>query len=559
MANLENRFMKRSEAMNNSNVTRKSTLECLILGHYDLGFDFHEGLLRAKGINSPDYRNLRMDFITLDDRKLPYLDVLNQLTGQRLHWTEMTQVAPVYLTSFLRHFGINAEFASFFHSKRDELNDLLSQKPKVVAVTTTLYLTPLVAKEVVKFIRERSPESYIVVGGPLIDNLAYHLEDADFRLILEEIGGDIYVQQRQGEQTLVNLLMRLRESDGPGKVKNCYVKWQGQFVFTGEETEFSLTPINWDNYKNKDLGATLQTRTALSCPFRCTFCDYPIRAGKWVPQEIAAVEKELSQIQERSGVRNLVFIDDTFNVPVDRFKQILRMMIRNQFTFRWYSYLRCNIMDEELCELMSESNCGGVFLGIESGDQGVLKVMKKATTPDQYLKGMKLLKASGIMTFASLIIGFPGETQQSVENTIQLLQDAQPTFFRGEIWYNNSRAPIYKSKDVHGIDGLGYKWRHNTMDWEQGCEMVLKLFSEVTNSTWLPMYDFDFWILPYLEGKGISLEQVKKFVIACNDLLSLEVGAPRRTGSIDRASAEHSLRQICREIQPNYLRSGAAL
>src|SRR5262249_51767883 len=472
------------------------------LGHYDLGFDFHEGLLRAKGANSPDYRNLRMDFITLDDRKLPYLDVLNNLTGQQLHWTEMTQVAPVYLTSFLRHFGINAEFSGFFHSKRGELNDLLSQKPKVVAVTTTLYLTPLVAKEAVKFVRERSPDSCIVVGGPLIDNLSYHLEEADFRLILEEIGGDVYVQQRQGEQTLVNLLMRLRENDDLRKVKNCYIKWQGQFVFTGAETEFSLTPINWDNYKEKDLGATLQTRTALSCPFRCTFCDYPIRAGKWVPQEIDSVEKELRQIQERSGVHNLVFIDDTFNVPVDRFKQILRMMIRNEFTFRWYSYLRCNIMDEELCELMSKSNCAGVFLGIESGDQGVLKVMKKATSPDQYLRGMKLLRANGIMTFASLIIGFPGETEQSVNNTIQLLQDAQPTFFRGEIWYNNPRAPIYKSKDIHGIDGLGYKWRHNTMDWGQGCEMMAKLFGQVTNSTWLPMYDFDFWILPYLEGKG---------------------------------------------------------
>ena len=60
------------------------------------------------------------------------------------------------------------------------------------------------------------------------------------------------------------------------------------------------------------------------------------------------------------------------------------------------------------------------------------------------------------MTFASLIVGFPGETEQTVENTIQLLQEAQPTFFRGEIWYNNPRAPIYsKSKDVHEISGHG--------------------------------------------------------------------------------------------------------
>ena len=235
-------------------------------------------------------------------------------------------------------------------------------------------------------------------------------------------------------------------------------------------------------------------------------------------------------------------------------------MIRNKFTFQWYSYLRCNIMDPELCELMSESNCGGVFLGIESGDPDVLKIMKKVATPEQYLRGMKFLNDSGIMTFASLIIGFPGETERSVENTIQLLQEAKPTFFRGEIWYNNPRAPIYaKSKDQFAIDGMGYKWRHNSMDWEQGCEMVLKLFGSITDSTWLPMYDFDFWILPYLRGKGMMLDQIKRFVNACNDLLSMEIAVPRGTPVTDRAAAEEKLRQICGEIQRTSFATAAAV
>src|SRR4029078_829051 len=99
--------------MNTSILNSKSKLECLILGHYDLGFDFHEGLQRSRGLTSGEYRNLRMDFITLDGQKLPYLNVLNQFTGQRLHWTEMTQVAPVYLASFLTNLGINADFSSF--------------------------------------------------------------------------------------------------------------------------------------------------------------------------------------------------------------------------------------------------------------------------------------------------------------------------------------------------------------------------------------------------------------------------------------------------------------
>ena len=152
--------------MNSSAFPNKTSLDCLVLGHYDLGFDFHENLVRSRGLTSGDYRNLRMDFITLDDRKMPYLDVLNSLTGQQLHWTEMTQVAPVYLTSLLRSMGINADFASFFPPRRGELEDLLASRPLVVAVTTTLYLTPLIAKEVVKYVRERSPESKIIVGGP---------------------------------------------------------------------------------------------------------------------------------------------------------------------------------------------------------------------------------------------------------------------------------------------------------------------------------------------------------------------------------------------------------
>src|SRR6185369_4887761 len=126
-----------------SSLLTSSRLDCLILGHYDLGFQSHEQMARSKGLTSGDYRNLRMDFITLDDQKLPFLDVLNKLTSQKLHWTEMTQVAPVYLASFLQHLGIKADFCSFYHSHRDELNELLSRKPKVVALTTTLYLTPL--------------------------------------------------------------------------------------------------------------------------------------------------------------------------------------------------------------------------------------------------------------------------------------------------------------------------------------------------------------------------------------------------------------------------------
>lgn len=534
-------------------ITKSSSkLDCVVVGHYEVGFASHEKMLSSKGTNNGDYRNLRMDYITLDGEKMSYMDALNHLSGQYFHWSEMPQVAPVYLCSYLLRRGFKAEFASFFIPKRDELNDML-RETRAVAITTTLYTNPMVAKEVVSYIKEINSEAHIILGGPLVDNLNFHLKDGAFRYTLEYIGADTYVLERTGEKTLANVLQCLKSKENISKVRNCYIRMDNKFVFTGKELEDNALdedPIEWGFFANKSLGPTIQTRTALGCPFRCTFCDYPVRAGQYLTQSIGVVEHELRQIQARQSVENMVFIDDTFNVPLNRFKDILRMMVRNKFTFRWYSYLRCNVVDEELAELMKASGCAGVFLGIESGDDGVLRNMKKMATPEQYGRGIEQLNKAGIISFASLIMGFPGETAQSVANTIDLINSSKPTFFRGEIWFYNHRSPIHKEKEKLAMEGNGYQWRHATMDWEQACDMVMNLFTKVNGSTWLPMYDMDFWILPYLRGKGMSFDQIKQFIGLCSQLLSAELGTANGSQA-DRVSIESHLRSFCQDLTLN--------
>ena len=83
------------------------------------------------------------------------------------------------------------------------------------------------------------------------------------------------------------------------------------------------------------LGRTVQTRTARSCAYRCSFCDYPIRAGKLALAAVDIVERELAMLHAR-GVANVVFVDDTFNVPEERFRALCAMMIRRRFGFRWF-------------------------------------------------------------------------------------------------------------------------------------------------------------------------------------------------------------------------------
>jgi radical SAM PhpK family P-methyltransferase len=520
-------------------------LDCVVAGHRDGGFAAHEEMLRLRGVRSGDYRNLRMDFITLDGRKLPYLEAFNHLAGQLWHWTELPQVAPYYLASFLTRHGLRARAAGFYPGKRADLERAV-ERSGVVALTTTLYLSPLAARAAVADVRAINPGATVVVGGPLVDNLHFHLGESDLAMILSDIGADVYVLERLGERTLTDLVTALRDGGGMDGVKNCYLPGPSGWRFTGAEPEV-VPPdeayIDWRLFDAAELGPTAQTRTARSCAFACSFCDYPVRAGPLALAGIETVERELHQLRDL-GVRNVVFIDDTFNVPAGRFKELCRMMIRNRFDFRWYSYFRCaNARDEETFDLMRESGCEAVFLGIEAGDDGILANMHKAATLDRYRYGMEQLHRRGITTFASFIVGFPGETDATVGRMIDFINETRPTFYRGEIWYYNHRSPIHREQERFALQGTGYRWRHATMDWSEACDQVERLFGGVTGSTWLPMYDLDFWILPYLAGKGISAAPLRDFVARCNRLLAMELN-PERFGPEERDRVEQELR-VC--------------
>lgn len=149
-----------------------------------------------------------------------------------------------------------------------------------------------------------------------------------------------------------------------------------------------------------------------------------------------------------------------------------------------------------------------MFLGIESGDTEVLGNMHKLAQDSQYRLGIERLNERGITSFASIIVGFPGETERSVQNTVDFLNETRPTFWRAQAWWANPRSPVYRNREIFGIEGEGYTWSHSTMTSSEAAALTDAMFERVTESVWLPLYDFDFWSLPYLEGKGVTVEQL---------------------------------------------------
>jgi p-methyltransferase len=502
-----------------------SSLDCVVIGYYETPFDIHEQMVCAKGRDSVEYRMFQRDHLRIDNKAMPYLDAIsyfqNNFGSRREHrghdWYhlgEVSNLAALYLTSFLRRRNFTAEFVSMLPAEEVRLNELLDRGPRAVVITTTFYLIPLPVVSIVDIVRQRCPETTIIVGGPLVYNLVHDLDNETLQGTLNAMGADIYVRESQGEATLVSIMECLRFGGNLKDIANCYINSSSGFEFTKnvpENNPIEECSIDWDSFEDWELGDTVQMRTARSCAFKCSFCDYPLRAGPLSAADVTTVERELRQIARRR-VRNVVFIDDTFNVPIGRFRNICEMMIANDFPLSWFSYFRCsNAKDPSVFDLLSHSGCAGVFLGVESADDKVLANMNKRAHGDDYRRGIAEFNKRNIASFASLIVGFPGESQQSITNTINFLNEACPTFYRVEpLWYN-VRAPIAKDAERFGLSGSAFRWKHSTMEANTAADGAQRIFEEVRGAAWMPMYMFDFWALPYLMGKGMTLQEVVEF------------------------------------------------
>jgi p-methyltransferase len=539
---------------------KNSALDCIIIGFYERDYDDEIGLAREAKDESGFYRYLHWQFPYVHGRRMPLMDLLNQsltaATGHdyRLNMADLPNLGAIVLKSFLSRRGLDAEIINFFNKETTRLQELLAEGPRAVAITTTYYEEPDPIIPMIAFIRRHNPETKIILGGPFIFDVCFlHDLDGQNRL-LRETGADIYVHDSQGELTLARVLHELRRGAAAD------LSTIPNLIYTADNATFHRTErvvennsldensVEWSRFEKSYFTPTAPLRTARSCAYSCAFCSYPYFAGPLNLADAGVVERELRELRD-AGAKNLMFIDDTFNVPLPRFKNLLRMMIRNRFDFRWYSYFRCSNADDETFDLLQQSGCAGVFLGLESADQNLLRNMNKHATVDRYRVGIRELKARGIATFVSLIVGFPGETAESVQNTIDFMNGTAPDFFRVELYYHRRSLPSHDDAAKYGIVGEDLSWTHNTMDWRTGVEMVEKVYREVRHSAILPVYTFDFWALPYLTGKGFTIEQIRKFTDITSELLiaGFNDGTPDATPHAER------LVSLFREDAPRFM------
>ncbi len=432
----------------------------------------------------------------------------------------LPNLAVAFLYSFLKTRGFELDFVNFFTYEKEKLDHLLGKNPKSVVITTTFYYDNEALIELINYIRQRNVITKIIVGGPRIFSICNSHSKTKQDYIFRQIGADIYVNDSHGQNTLQKILECLGKTNNLTDCPNLIIKHGRQFERTPRIPEKDLIgdhPIDWSLFKKEFYTPSVFIRTSIGCPFSCSFCSFPTFADKYHVENVASLETELKILKE-AGVRNLMFIDDSFNIPLDRFKEICKMIIKNNFNFKWVSFFRGSSADDETFKLMKESGCFAVYLGIESGSDLLLGYMNKKAKIEKYKYVIENLTKVGITTFASLICGFPGETEETVKETIKFMNDTPTTFYNVHLYLHSELTPIHERKDEFKIVGSGYNWSHFSMNWKQASNFKLQMLKGIKNSLQLPLYSGGIWSLLYILEQGIEFPEYKRFIKMMNVL-----------------------------------------
>lgn len=165
------------------------------------------------------------------------------------------------------------------------------------------------------------------------------------------------------------------------------------------------------------------------CPFQCTFC----RAGMvWgdnarhrSPDNVC---DELEEIISRYHIRNVVMMTDTLTLKLDWTQSLCQRIVDRGIKIRWIGNSRVDTVTPELLQLMKKSGCEVLSFGLESGNQEILNQSKKHINLEQTIKTIGWAKEAGITTFGYFIVGLPGETWDTIKESIQFAIKANPDY-----------------------------------------------------------------------------------------------------------------------------------
>jgi radical SAM superfamily enzyme YgiQ (UPF0313 family) len=175
----------------------------------------------------------------------------------------------------------------------------------------------------------------------------------------------------------------------------------------------------------------VQYESVRGCPYRCAFCNYPFLFDdtRFRYKSAARIADDWSRYAQDCGTEVVSCLDSLFTVPPKRLRELCSLLVQRGTPVRWLCYARADdLADEETAAAMKAAGCVQVQIGLESGDPAVLANMNKRVTPEANLAALENCRRLGMTTVTTLVVGFPGETEATLERTFAHLRQGRPDF-----------------------------------------------------------------------------------------------------------------------------------
>jgi anaerobic magnesium-protoporphyrin IX monomethyl ester cyclase len=309
----------------------------------------------------------------------------------------------------------------------DTFRSRIMQTPSDIigfTATTLLYKS---AMKLVTIAKEVQPKAATILGGS-------HGTFWDENALNDYSSLDIVVR-REGEQTFIELIEKIKQKASLSNILGITYR-NGNKIIRNPERPFiedldslpfpahHLLPLENLKHNGKIIFPLVSSR---GCVYWCDFCSTVRMFGRgYRMRSPKNVVDEMQLVHEKFGVDQVTFYDDAFSVDRERVVKICEELKNRNLKLKWDCGTRVDMVDQQLLKIMYDAGCFAVWLGVESGSEIILGAMNKKIKIEQTKLAYKTAHQIGLMTIANVVLGFPGETEQTAKETIQLVKELNP-------------------------------------------------------------------------------------------------------------------------------------
>lgn len=283
--------------------------------------------------------------------------------------------------------------------------------------------------------------------------------------------------------------------------------------------------------------------TSRGCPYRCTFCSQSIMPIKWRSRSPESVLAEWRHLVEDLDAQEIGVLDDSANIRVRRLEELANLLIENNLNhvpWIFVNGIRANLASKELLLLLKRAGLKRTAFGVETGDPEILKSIDKKIDLDTIRQAFKNAKEVGLETIAFMIIGLPGETRETMQNSINFAIEIDPMIANFSMMTPYPGTKVYEIVKRQGRflinDWEDYVFFEQQARYEMG-EMTAELVEEMYRKAYRQFYLRPAPIMRRLQSKDFWFNLPRNLRIA----LRTFVPKKEKTGLRKAVEAEGSI------------------